>query len=713
MTSDDLVLGDTARFLLELDASEARAVVIEEKLDGGNIGISCGLDGELLVQNRSHYISSGDHAQYRPLFHTWLAEPARRAALEALLPPGGDVILFGEWLLARHSVPYLALPDHFVAFDVYDRRTEKFWSRPRFHAAMRTAGLAVAPVVAVRDFASELGGQRRSRPHAASKALETALRALLETRSRFRTDGGPVEGVVLRVDDADGKWLKRRCKIVRPDFVAGCGDGHWATRAIERQRVDYELASQYLSECHSLAPPVEPAVVADVNAPPTPPPETQAAAATHVTDPRTRLDVTLDDGKVVTLPRNFSWLWPGEVAVSSTLEHGPQVAALNAPLGVTLVVTLIKEEPLRREWFDDRIRNLFVPVTNYEPPTTAQMDEIVDAVVLVVGAGGAVMEHCGGGKGRAGTVAACLLLRFGERGVRAQLAGEQAFGAAMSSDEAIALIRRLRPGSIETARQERFVREYARELWRRAAEAAPPGPPGVLRRESSESRATAEDDAIAEDALLHGGLNDGANSVATAPPPPPPPSKQPKPSKAAAKARREQLKRRAGARKSAPRHVVLVGLPGSGKSTFAAALARHGGDRAPGAWAVASQDDLGRRACVQLVGRSAGRRRLVLDRCNVAAAERREWVHGLMHAPPRDDVACVYFEADVDACIARVAAREDHPTIPRGHGEGIVRSFASHLEPPTVDEGLYARVEVVRSREDADALLRRWGAYPI
>ena len=72
-----------------------------------------------------------------------------------------------------------------------------------------------------------------------------------------------------------------------------------------------------------------------------------------------------------------------------------------------------------------------------------------------------------------------------------------------------------------------------------------------------------------------------------------------------------------------------------------------------------------------------------------------------------------YFEADVDACVARVAAREDHPTIPRGHGEGIVRSFAARLEQPTVDEGLYARVEVVRSRKDADALLRRWGAYPI
>ena len=28
-------------------------------------------------------------------------------------------------------------------------------------------------------------------------------------------------------------------------------------------------------------------------------------------------------------------------------------------------------------------------------------------------------------------------------------------------------------------------------------------------------------------------------------------------------------------------------------------------------------------------------------------------------------------------------------------------------------EGLHARVEVVRSREDAEALLRRWGAYEI
>ena len=104
-----------------------------------------------------------------------------------------------------------------------------------------------------------------------------------------------------------------------------------------------------------------------------------------------------------------------------------------------------------------------MPVPNYHPPTAEQMDAVVDAVARVVGAGGAVMEHCGGGKGRAGTVAACLLLRFGADGVLAHAAREAAgeldaeAGAAMSSDEAIATIRRLRPGSIETTRQVRVV----------------------------------------------------------------------------------------------------------------------------------------------------------------------------------------------------------------------------------------------------------------
>jgi len=73
VTSDDLVLGDTARFLLELDASEARAVVIEEKLDGGNIGISRGIDQCINQMPRSTRLTG--RFAHRPRRRAARAEP--------------------------------------------------------------------------------------------------------------------------------------------------------------------------------------------------------------------------------------------------------------------------------------------------------------------------------------------------------------------------------------------------------------------------------------------------------------------------------------------------------------------------------------------------------------------------------------------------------------------------------------------------------------
>ena len=34
-------------------------------------------------------------------------------------------VLFGEWCLARHSVPYTRLPGYFIAFDIYSKRSGK------------------------------------------------------------------------------------------------------------------------------------------------------------------------------------------------------------------------------------------------------------------------------------------------------------------------------------------------------------------------------------------------------------------------------------------------------------------------------------------------------------------------------------------------------------------------------------------------------------
>jgi hypothetical protein len=38
-------------------------------------------------------------------------------------------VLFGEWLAARHTMPYDCLPDWFLAFDVLDSHAQRFLSR--------------------------------------------------------------------------------------------------------------------------------------------------------------------------------------------------------------------------------------------------------------------------------------------------------------------------------------------------------------------------------------------------------------------------------------------------------------------------------------------------------------------------------------------------------------------------------------------------------
>jgi len=48
-----------------------RHIVVEEKLDGGNAGISFGPDGALLPQSRGHYLSGGPRERHDALFKRW------------------------------------------------------------------------------------------------------------------------------------------------------------------------------------------------------------------------------------------------------------------------------------------------------------------------------------------------------------------------------------------------------------------------------------------------------------------------------------------------------------------------------------------------------------------------------------------------------------------------------------------------------------------
>lgn len=205
---DDKVLSPN-----EVTALLAGNVVVEEKLDGANVGLSLAPDGGLRAQNRGHYLAEPHAGQFARL-PAWLAQHGD--GLRSVLTP--NLILFGEWCAARHSLGYATLPDWFLLFDVYDRSADRFWSSARRNALARSAGLVTVPQV--------LHG----------KATVPTLKKLVgDTASRYRA--GALEGVVIRRESVD--WCEARAKLVRPDFTQTI-DTHWRKRALEWNRIKIE-----------------------------------------------------------------------------------------------------------------------------------------------------------------------------------------------------------------------------------------------------------------------------------------------------------------------------------------------------------------------------------------------------------------------------------------------------------------------------------------
>lgn len=202
---DDKVLSESEAY--ELLRGE---VVVEEKVDGANLGISLDDSGQLRVQNRGQYLSQPYSGQFSRLA-AWLGQ--HQEGLLAVLDH--SLILFGEWCAARHSLNYDALPDWFLLFDVYDRQQEKFWSTTRRNTLATTAGIATVPEI--------------RRTHLNMAALKQLV---MQTPSQYWQ--GRMEGIVIRRETAE--WTEQRAKLVHPNFTQTIEE-HWRKRNIEWNRL--------------------------------------------------------------------------------------------------------------------------------------------------------------------------------------------------------------------------------------------------------------------------------------------------------------------------------------------------------------------------------------------------------------------------------------------------------------------------------------------
>ncbi len=192
------------------------SLIVEEKLDGTNVGIHFTASGRMVLQCRGHEISEGMHPQY-DLFKQWTS--MKRGVLTEMLET--RFILYGEWLYAKHSVHYQALPHYFFEFDIYDKETGSFLDLRNRLQKLENTGIHTVPVI--------------HRGTASPEKLKgligvSAFQSVFEDPTTGRTDN-LMEGIYLRTE-ADGK-VTGRAKLVRPEFVEKVKQSeHWQHQAM-------------------------------------------------------------------------------------------------------------------------------------------------------------------------------------------------------------------------------------------------------------------------------------------------------------------------------------------------------------------------------------------------------------------------------------------------------------------------------------------------
>jgi atypical dual specificity phosphatase len=209
-TRDDLIASEEAcKIILESDR-----VQVTEKVDGANVGMAKGP----IIRNRNHILHKGHtartaaKAQFSPIWNWYYENVGLFDELERLAP---ETSVYGEWLLATHSVEYDLLPSWFLAFDLFDYAAQRFVDPIEARQILLAAGFTCVPEL-----------------HVGKVASYAQLEALVQQPSAFASSHKR-EGVYVKV--GDGRWVIDRFKMVRAGFICGT---HFSTRAgIEKNKL--------------------------------------------------------------------------------------------------------------------------------------------------------------------------------------------------------------------------------------------------------------------------------------------------------------------------------------------------------------------------------------------------------------------------------------------------------------------------------------------
>ena len=139
---------------------------------------------------------------------------------------------------------------------------------------------------------------------------------------------------------------------------------------------------------------------------------------------------------------NFSWVREGRLAGMGLPYAGAWAALREA--GVSAVLTLT-EFPLEDDPDAAGFETLHVPLRDFGRPTTKELERCVNWIDDQLDAERSVAVHCFAGVGRTGTVLVAWMVAQGQ-----------------TPEAALAELRSLRPGSVETPGQEEAIKQFAK-----------------------------------------------------------------------------------------------------------------------------------------------------------------------------------------------------------------------------------------------------------
>jgi hypothetical protein len=196
-TSDDRRIESVEGFL-------CGDVVVTEKMDGSNVCLEAGA------------CFARTHAA-KPNHESFSAFKALHATVSRRIP--ATIQVFGEWLYAKHSIKYTALPSYLMVFGVRDLATSQWASWSDVEMWAEELGVSTTPVLARESWLNR----------------DWKVRDLVETYVTLPSRcGGVREGVVLRLAGsfADSAFETSVAKWVRKGHIQT--DKHWKSGPVVR-----------------------------------------------------------------------------------------------------------------------------------------------------------------------------------------------------------------------------------------------------------------------------------------------------------------------------------------------------------------------------------------------------------------------------------------------------------------------------------------------